>query len=96
MSQVEINVFETQSLDGVLSSLKGILGTEVAGPELGGDEEFLPLDLSSIDSLLDSLSNRGFIVIDGSGVNEAVPGVNGSVDSGLYLSRGTLKNNKRK
>jgi hypothetical protein len=92
--QIEVNIVKTQVLQAGFETL--LNAVVVRAPQLGGDEEILALDDSSVNGLLDALANLVLVTIAESTVNVTVTRLNSVEDSIGYLARGRLPSSQTK
>lgn len=85
MHQIQINIVQTQVLQGSLETL--LDAGVVRAPQLGSDEQILALDNASVNGLLDTLADLVLIAIAQSAVNVAVARLNGVAHGASNLAR---------
>lgn len=85
MHQVQINIVQTQVLQGSLETLFD--ASVVRAPQLGSDEQILALDDTRINGLLDTLADLVLIAIAQSTVNVAVAHLNSVAHGTSNLAR---------
>ena len=79
MDEVEVEVTTLQVSQGSLEADWNMLLSVASVPQLGSDEEFLSLNNSIIERLLDSITNFLFVTVMDSLIKASVSILNGSV-----------------
>lgn len=83
VDDVQVDVGESQPLEGAVHGPLDILGTVQVVPDLGGDEEILSLDGGVLlEEVLDGLANLVFVQIVPGAIKMSVTGTEG-VENGI-------------
>ena len=77
--QVEVNIVETEVLEGGLEGGEDVLGAVRVVPELGGDKELLAGNVGLANGVTDLL----LVSVDPGGINVTVSRLNGDLDGVL-------------
>ena len=72
VNEVEVKIAETPGLVLLSGHLRGILLPMVVVPQLGGDEDVLTLDETSINGATDTFTSFGLVLIIISSVEKSV------------------------
>lgn len=91
MDKEEVNVVQSESLQGVINGPLDVLGTVEVIPDFSADEDVFPLDGGVLlEEVMDTITNLILVEVEPGTVQVTVSGLEGLGDSLVGLALGAL------